>query len=50
MRYSCSLLLAALFPLLWPLPSVAQVEPGQTFTAKVVEVTDADTYDDSTTG
>jgi endonuclease YncB( thermonuclease family) len=26
-------------------PASAQVEPGQTFTAKVVEVTDGDTYD-----
>jgi endonuclease YncB( thermonuclease family) len=37
--------LSVLLPLLSPLPSFAQVEPGQTFTARVTEVTDGDTYD-----
>lgn len=37
------LLLAGL--LLLATPSLAQVEPGQTFTGRVVEVTDGDTYD-----
>ncbi|WP_251962968.1 thermonuclease family protein [Salinibacter ruber] len=31
--------------LLIPASSLAQVDPGQTFSARVVEVTDADTYD-----
>lgn len=44
MRHAISLITAALF-LLSVLPATAQVEPGQTFTARVVEVTDGDTYD-----
>ena len=31
--------------LLIPASSLAQADPGQTFSARVVEVTDADTYD-----
>jgi endonuclease YncB( thermonuclease family) len=43
-----ALLVALLFvgwSLLGPEPSTAQVEPGQTFTGRVVSVTDGDTYD-----
>jgi len=39
------LALAALASLLAPLPATGQPQPGQTFTAQVVEVTDGDTYD-----
>jgi len=37
--------LAASFLLFLAAPAPAQVEPGQTFAGKVVEVTDGDTYD-----
>ena len=44
-RWSQSLLIAAIL-LLGTIPtSLAQVDPGQTFSVRVVEVTDADTYD-----
>ncbi len=39
------LVLPALLPLLAPLPATGQPQPGQTFTAQVVEVTDGDTFD-----
>ncbi len=42
MRYSYQILTAPL--LLLATPAAAQ-EPGQTFTARVIEVTDGDTYD-----
>lgn len=44
MHRACSLLLAGLLLALSP-SAYAQVESGQTFTGKVVSVTDGDTYD-----